>query len=72
MELTIEDDGSGFLFEPGQITNLRGPTTKAHGSGLGIPFAHKVCELHNGHLSFENRKNFGTSVTISLPLSKSE
>ena len=66
--LAIEDQGPGLPFEPRQGA-FPGPSTKAFGSGLGIPFAFKVSELHDGALRFAEASGGGTRVTLSLPLS---
>lgn len=72
VQLIIDDEGQGFSFAPEQQEFSRGPTTKRRGSGLGIPFAYKICELHKGSLTFEQRPSAGTRVTISLPLAPSK
>ncbi len=72
--LRIRDQGEGLalpLSAPAPATSaaslLPGPTTKQHGSGLGIPFAMKVCEVHGGSLSFGMAQGGGTQVTLALP-----
>ena len=67
VDLLIDDQGSGIPFTP-QPTNLSpGPSTKRFGTGLGIPFAFKICHAHNGSLKFESSPHGGTRVRISLP-----
>jgi two-component system sensor histidine kinase HydH len=44
-------------------------TTKASGTGLGLPFARRVIEAHGGSLSLESGVGKGTKVCISLPVS---
>ncbi len=65
--LSISDQGSGLPFSPSADGVIPGPTTKAWGSGLGIPFAYKICELHDGTLQFDDVDGGGTRATISLP-----
>lgn len=65
--IIIEDQGPGMPFTPNPHAITPGPTTKRFGTGLGIPFAFKVCEELGGTLSFNSRPAQGTSVTISLP-----
>ena len=72
VQLRIDDEGQGFSFAPKQQEFSPGPTTKTRGSGLGIPFAYKICELHKGSLTFEQRPSVGTRVTVSLPLAPSK
>ena len=37
------------------------------GSGLGLPLAKHLAELHGGRLTIESEVNVGTTVTIVLP-----
>jgi signal transduction histidine kinase len=42
--------------------------TRQHsGTGLGLPYAVKLAELHGGTLWIESQVNVGTSVTVALP-----
>lgn len=43
-------------------------TTKARGSGLGLPTARRLIEAHNGDISIECPPTGGTSVVVRLPL----
>lgn len=63
----ITDRGPGMPFVPEYHAPGFGPSTKRFGTGLGIPFAHKVCEAHGGTISFVSRKGGGTKVTLTLP-----
>jgi len=65
--LAIIDQGPGLSFMPAGGELKPGPTTKLHGSGLGIPFAMKVCEVHGGSLRFGAAPGGGTEVTLMLP-----
>lgn len=65
--LTIADRGTGMPFIPQFDRLAPGPTTKRFGTGLGIPFAHKVCEAHGGGIAFAPRPDGGTVVTLSWP-----
>lgn len=67
VELRILDRGAGMPFtpEPGNLSP--GPSTKRFGTGLGIPFAFKVCEALGGSIAFAARDGGGTSVSILLP-----
>jgi signal transduction histidine kinase len=66
--LAIEDEGPGLPFEPNPHA-VPGPSTKAYGSGLGIPFAYKICDLHDGELRFARAAGGGARVVLSVPLS---
>jgi signal transduction histidine kinase len=42
-------------------------TTKARGSGLGLPTAKRLIEAHRGQISIACPAGGGTTVTIQLP-----
>ena len=67
VSLTIEDRGSGLAFDPKPGGLSPGPTTKRLGTGLGIPFAFKVCHAHGGSIKFVQNSPTGTRVRIDLP-----
>ncbi len=60
------DRGCGMPFTP-DSSAMSAPTTKRFGTGLGIPFAFKVCDALGGALKFEARAEGGTVITISIP-----
>ena len=82
VDLLIIDEGAGLPFQPQPSALSPGPSTKRFGTGLGIPFAFKVCQVHNGTLQFEqppnnsndnsnntsqnNNMNRGTQVRLTL------
>ena len=45
-------------------------STKHRGSGLGLPIAKRVIELHHGSITVECPPGGGTVVTVALPLEK--
>jgi len=52
----------------GQVENS---WTKRHaGTGLGLPLAKWLVELHDGHLVIESAPDEGTLVTVSLPAAR--
>lgn len=67
VSLIIADQGSGLAFDPKPNSLSPGPTTKRLGTGLGIPFAFKVCHAHGGTIKFVQNYPTGTSVRIDLP-----
>ena len=69
VQLVISDQGPGVPFRPAPGELSPGPTTKSYGSGLGIPFAFKICDLHHGTIDFEPGPAGGTDVTLTLPAS---
>ncbi|MBI5330266.1 MAG: PAS domain-containing protein [Betaproteobacteria bacterium] len=65
--LCVEDNGPGFpdelmgrLFEPYA-------TTKAKGTGLGLPVVKKIIEEHHGNIAVCNLEAGGAQVCVSLP-----
>jgi signal transduction histidine kinase len=64
--LILLDQGCGMPFTP-DPSAVSAPTTKRFGTGLGIPFAFKVCDVLGGELNFKSRNEGGTAVTIYLP-----
>lgn len=65
--LVIRDFGPGMPFLEGPSGFTPGPTTKSLGSGLGVPFARKICEIHGGVLEFHLAPEGGTLASIRLP-----
>ncbi|MGE0733994.1 MAG: sensor histidine kinase [Alphaproteobacteria bacterium] len=56
----------GRVLEPfGQVENAF--TRSRGGTGLGLPLAKKLVELHDGTLTLESVLNRGTTVTVRLP-----
>jgi PAS domain S-box-containing protein len=46
-------------------------TTKHRGTGLGLPTAKRVIEMHRGTIALDSPRDGGTEVTISLPMARS-
>lgn len=67
LTMVIRDEGSGMPFVPDPHALSPGPTTKRFGTGLGIPFAFKVCEVLNGQVEFMPAHPNGTTIRIRLP-----
>jgi signal transduction histidine kinase len=64
--IQLLDRGCGMPFTP-DPSAMSAPTTKRFGTGLGIPFAFKVCDALGGVLNFGARPQGGTVITITLP-----
>jgi signal transduction histidine kinase len=71
--LRVQDTGIGIaqadipkvLASFGQV---QGPLQRTHeGTGLGLPLAKTLAELHGGSLELESELGVGTTVTVYLP-----
>ncbi|WP_300161948.1 ATP-binding protein [Solidesulfovibrio sp.] len=67
--VSVADDGGGIdaadrdrIFDPYY-------TTKASGTGLGLPIAHKIVTAHGGEIVLSARPRGGTLATVFLPVS---
>lgn len=77
MQLIVTDQGIGIpndkiqeALEPfGQVSNAV-ETRNVQGTGLGLPLAKAMTELHGGTLILESEVNFGTMVTVEFPASR--
>ena len=67
IRLLIADRGPGMPFTPDPHAASPGPSTKRFGTGLGIPFAFKVCEALAGNINFGAREGGGTLIELELP-----
>jgi len=56
----IPDDRKARLFEPFY-------TSKASGTGLGLPIVRRIIEAHGGQIEVTSSDTHGTRVSISLP-----
>jgi len=73
--VTIAVSDSGIGMAPDQIPKALQPfrqidsriSRRHEGTGLGLPLAKHLAELHGGKLIIESRVNFGTTVRIVLP-----
>lgn len=73
MQITVFDEGVGIpkdkiseAMEPfGQVTD--GPGYASQGTGLGLPLAKAMAELHDGTLSLESDLGQGARVFVNFP-----
>ena len=73
-EIVVADTGSGMDPDDipeamGSFAQIRNPHTRKsdRGSGLGLPIARSLAELHQGRLEIASRRGVGTRVTLWLP-----
>ena len=66
--LEVSDTGGGIAHDV--VQNIFNPffTTKAKGTGLGLPIVHAIVEKHGGTIHLDNREGVGVAFSIFLPL----
>ena len=65
--ITVTDRGGGISEDVLQHALLPFYSTKATGTGLGLPLCREIIEAHGGRLSLINVPDTGLQVRISLP-----
>jgi signal transduction histidine kinase len=73
LAIVVRDDGIGIaadhletVLSPfGQVESAF--SRNHHGTGLGLPLAKSMAELHGGTLALESAQGHGTTVTVTLP-----
>jgi len=73
LAISVSDTGIGIA--PEDIQTVLAPfgqvesafSRRHHGTGLGLPLARSITELHGGTLELESALGAGTTVTIVLP-----
>ena len=70
--VTVADDGPGMSPETAQRALEPFFTTKARGTGLGLPICKRIIEAHQGTLSIETHTGRGTTIKIRLPGSSAD
>jgi len=69
VEISDGGVGIGSAVEGAQLARSLG-TTKAGGSGLGLPIAHKIIHEHGGALRLDPRPTGGTLASVVLPVGR--
>jgi signal transduction histidine kinase/HAMP domain-containing protein len=68
VEVTVADSGPGIAREQlDRIFDLY-YTTKAGGSGLGLPFAMRAIELNGGKIAIDSELGQGTVCKVTIPI----
>jgi signal transduction histidine kinase len=76
LRISVIDEGVGMAPEDipralTPFTQLDGSLSRAHeGTGLGLPLAKHLAELHGGKLRIESQVGAGTAVHVDLPLDR--
>jgi PAS domain S-box-containing protein len=67
LEIQVSDTGCGM--EPELLETVFTPfvSSRPDGTGLGLPVAQKIIDLHDGSLQVHSEPNAGTEFTIILP-----
>ena len=64
----IEDHGKGMTPEEAAQAFQPFFSTKAQGTGLGLPIARQIVEQHHGRISLRSTPGTGTCVQVQLPV----
>ena len=73
LRLSVVDEGIGIAEEDipralAPFTQVDGTLARTHeGTGLGLPLAKYMTELHEGYLQIESEPGRGTTVSVVLP-----
>jgi signal transduction histidine kinase len=71
--LDVSDTGIGMTSEEAKVAlkpfgQAEGAYSRNHdGTGLGLPIALHLAELHGGHLTIASESAVGTTVTVTIP-----
>lgn len=66
-KIVVQDDGEGMTPEQRHKIFDLFYTTKAAGTGLGLPIVRKIIEAHDGAIDVVSHEQRGTTFTIYLP-----
>lgn len=72
-QFTVTDTGIGMSDEDIEVAlsvfgQVEDHLTKTRqGTGLGLPLAKKLVELHGGAMTIKSKKGAGTTITVTLP-----
>ncbi|MGE5664583.1 MAG: GAF domain-containing protein [Deltaproteobacteria bacterium] len=65
--IQVGDTGGGIAHDA--VHNIFNPffTTKAKGTGLGLPIVHAIVQKHGGTIQLDNREGEGVTFSVFLP-----
>jgi len=78
LAIAVTDHGIGMDSSEVELAMIRfgqvaSPWTRKHdGTGLGLPLAIGLTELHGGTLGIHSTKGVGTTVTVTFPRERSQ
>ena len=74
LTITVSDTGIGIREEdlPAVKQKFYKADSTRRGSGIGLAVADEIVSRHGGTLSIASRHQFGTTVTVTLPIYKSQ
>jgi hypothetical protein len=72
VSVEVEDTGQGMSAEAAEKAFHPFFSTKAQGTGLGLPIAKQLVEQHQGRIALASRPGNGTRVTVELPAGDAE
>jgi signal transduction histidine kinase len=65
--LQVADDGEGMAPDVRDKALTPFFTTRAEGTGLGLPLVQRIVEQHGGSMDIASRAGEGTTVTLLFP-----
>lgn len=66
VHVEVKDSGAGIPQDVDIFAVFK--TTKANGTGLGLPFVKQIVDAHHGSLDYGSAPETGTTFKISLPI----
>jgi len=72
VRIVVRDTGPGI--PPAVLSNIFEPlySTKARGTGLGLPIVQRIVEGHGGKVTVQSDQQTGSSFVVSLPVETSD
>lgn len=67
VEISVSDEGCGMPAHVLQRAFEPFFTSKAKGTGLGLPICRKIVEAHGGQIRVDSQERVGTTVILRLP-----
>ncbi len=68
VEFSFTDEGEGITEDDARKLFIPFFTTKASGTGLGLPICERIMRAHGGEIEIQSRAGSGTSFALRLPL----